>query len=215
MKATGHKILSNILSCYTVAGILLILIGILLFVTPIVPYIWYNLNEDATQDEAESLQGPLAQQPDNPNDPIEIPEPELPPFDPNLTTTNTLIIPSIGVNGTINEDTNSFQGLEKGLWRAPDWGTPDMDLSTIIAAHRFGYLRWSADFRKTQSFYNLPNTKVGDTVQIIWNQRLYEYKIYKEEDSTAITDYNADLILYTCRIFNSPVRVFRYAERVN
>lgn len=210
-----YKALSRILNCYTIAGILCIIIGVLLFVTPIVPYVWYNINGNATNDEAQSLQSTIAQDPEDLDEDTAPEEPELPPFDPNLPTTNILIIPSIGVNGPINENPNAFNGLEQGIWRAYEWGNPEVNVSTIIAAHRFGYISWTSEFRTTQSFFNLPNTKVGDTIQIIWNQRSYEYRIYKAEDSTEINDYDADLILYTCRIFNSPVRVFRYAERTN
>jgi sortase (surface protein transpeptidase) len=105
--------------------------------------------------------------------------------------------------------------LKKGIWIVPNFGTPESNnLPIIIAAHRFGYIEWTKEFRETSSFYNLPKLKSGDRVQIIWNQRSYEYEVYKSEDSTQITDYNADLILYTCRMYNSPVRVFKYLDRV-
>jgi sortase (surface protein transpeptidase) len=98
----------------------------------------------------------------------------------------------------------------------PNFGTPEYnDLPIIIAAHRFGYVYWSNDFREKSTFYNLPKLRVGDRVQIIWGQRSYEYEVYKAEDNTQITDYEADLILYTCRMYNSPTRVFRYLKRVN
>ena len=59
------------------------------------------------------------------------------------------------------------------------------------------------------------NLSIGDRIEIIWGQRKYVYEIYRAEDSTGIQDYEADLILYTCRLFNSPTRIFRYANRVN
>ena len=140
---------------------------------------------------------------------------QLPSFDPSLSATNTLIIPNIGVNGQIHEGTNASDMLDKGVWRVNSFGTPEDYNAIILAAHRFGYVYWSNDFRTTNSFYNLPKAKLGDKVEIIWGQRKYEYEIYRAEDSTGIQDYDADLILYTCRLFNSPVRIFRYANRVN
>ena len=106
--------------------------------------------------------------------------------------------------------------LRTGIWRVPDFGTPPENLQPIIlAAHRWGYLEWSASFRKLNSFYHLPQLKVGDTIKVIWEQRQYEYKVYSTETGTQITDYNAKLILYTCQLWNSPVRFFVYANRNN
>jgi hypothetical protein len=65
------------------------------------------------------------------------------------------------------------------------------------------------------SFFSLPKTRVGDKIDIIWGQRKYEYEIYKAETKTQISDYDADLILYTCLLYNSPDRIFRYARRIN
>ena len=53
---------------------------------------------------------------------------------------------------------------------------------------------------------------MGDTVEIIWKQRKYVYEIYKEEEGEEISDYTADLILYTCESLKSPIRIFRYAR---
>lgn len=215
MESTKRKVLSRILSCYTITGVCFIVLAIILFLTPALPYLWYRINQNATTDEAQSLQFPVIQDPQESDilkDPLDL---ELPPFDGTLTNINTLSIPSIGVQGEIHENPDAVNGLELGIWRAYEWGTPESQFTTILAAHRFGYISWTSDFRTTQSFYSLPNTKVDDTIEIIWNQRRYEYRIYKAEDGTGVTDYNADLILYTCRIFNSPVRVFRYAERTN
>lgn len=139
----------------------------------------------------------------------------LPPLDSTLSKTPTLKIPTILVNGELHTSEFSEDILKKGLWLVPDFGTPENNQKAIIvAAHRWGYLDWTNSFRRLNSFYNLPKTKVGDEVKIIWNQREYTYQIYKGETATAISDYEADLILYTCELWNSPTRIFRYARRV-
>lgn len=207
-------LLSKILNVYTGIGVALTVIATLLFVTPVLPSIWYRLNTDATNEEVELLTNPASEVTDADGE-EEPAEPEFPPIDPTLPGTNMLIIQSVGVNGEIHEGANAKATLEKGIWRAPDYGTPMDPYPTILAAHRFGYIYWSGEFRKTQSFFNLPQTNVGDTVEVIWGRRRFEYTIYRAEDSTQIKDYGADLILYTCRLFNSPVRVIRYAERTN
>jgi sortase (surface protein transpeptidase) len=138
-----------------------------------------------------------------------------PRVDPSLPVQSKLKIPSIGVNATLQEATydNYESALKKGPWRVSDFGTPaDREQPTIIAAHRFGYLAWSNLFRRKSSFYNLPKLAVGDTVEIDWGQRKYLYEIYSEDKGGNITDYYADLILYTCEDLMSEVRIFKYGK---
>lgn len=140
-----------------------------------------------------------------------------PPVDPALSDDNMIVIPKIGVNTTIVEETyeNFENALRKGVWHVPDYGTPYIRKNpTILVAHRFGYLEWTNLYRKHNSFYNLPKLEPGDRVQIIWNKRKYEYEIYFGEESEEITDYTADLVLYTCKFLKSPIRIFRYAKLI-
>ena len=146
----------------------------------------------------------------------EVKEIPLPDIDPSLPKDNGLLIDKIGVKGLIHEGTDWENILKLGVWRVPNFGTPeDNSLPIILAAHRWGYLSWSAAFRKLNSFVDLPKLVVGDTIKIIWGQRPYEYKVYSVQTGTKITEYNANLILYTCQLWNSPVRFFVYANRVN
>lgn len=217
------RALNKVLNIYTLFGVVLWILATVFILVPSFPYIWYRINNDATGDEVETIVTPTEEDADSDSSFADIiekyqedeDEVDLPEFDESLSNTNTLIISKIGVNGEIHEGTNAKATLEEGIWRVNDFGTPEDKTSIILAAHRFGYIYWSNDFRRTQSFFNLPKTGVGDHIEIVWNQRKYEYEIYRAEDSTVIQDYDADLILYTCRMFNSPVRVFRYARRVN
>ncbi len=141
--------------------------------------------------------------------------PYEPAYDPDLPTENTLVISSIKLETPVHEAEESLfeDALRKGVWRVTNFGTPyDRSRPTILVAHRFGYLNWSIAYRLKNSFYNLPKTKVGDRVEIIWNQRKYVYEIYKEEEGYAINDYGASLVLYTCKDMTSEVKVFRYAK---
>jgi len=138
-----------------------------------------------------------------------------PAFDPTLPKGVHLSIPSIGVKTSIHEAPveNYEDALKKGIWRVSDFGTPaSSQRPTILAAHRFGYLKWDNDFRRRNSFYNLPEMKKGDTVEIIWNQRRYVYAVYASEKGEQITDYSADLILYTCNDLLSDTRVIQYLK---
>lgn len=141
----------------------------------------------------------------------------LPAFNPALPKENHLKITSIGVDTDISEATydNYETALENGVWRVSDFGQPNIDgAPMILAAHRYGYLAWTNTFRRKSSFYNLPKVKVGDTVTVDWQQREYVYGVYKTENGEEITDYSADLILYTCESLNGPERIFVYAKLI-
>jgi LPXTG-site transpeptidase (sortase) family protein len=142
-------------------------------------------------------------------------EPYVPILNAQLPDVNMVSIPSIGVDAQIHEAMydNYEDALRKGVWRVPEFGTPfDQTKPVIFAAHRFGYLNWSNSFRHTNSFYNLPKVKVGDTVEIVWHQRKYTYEIYRITEADRIDDYSGDLILYTCKDLTSPVRIFVYGK---
>lgn len=139
----------------------------------------------------------------------------IPRRDPTLPEENMVLIPTAGIETEINEAViyNFEEALKKGVWRVSDFGEPDSQgIPTILVAHRFGYLDWGIPYRLKNSFYNLPKTKNGDVVEIIWMQRKYTYIIYEEHEGEDITDYTADLVLYTCKSLNSPQKVFRYAK---
>jgi len=136
-----------------------------------------------------------------------------PAYDADLPFESRLVISSIGVDTEIYEASveNFEEALKKGVWRTPNFGTPvKRTQPTILAAHRFGYLKWSNQYRHENSFYNLPKLDLGDTAKIIWRQRTYTYAVYNTEEGTKITDYGADLILYTCRDLTSDIRIFVY-----
>jgi LPXTG-site transpeptidase (sortase) family protein len=220
-----QRFLSSIGRIYTVIGAIFVGLGLIFVLIPAFPYIYYSINPEAIEDEIATLNNAFTVSASEPTPtptvtiqltPTPTPTlPLLPPLDPNLPKTNTLIIPSIGVNGPIHENTNSTRGLYKGLWRTPDWGNPeDFTKPTVIAAHRFGYIEWSSEFRKTNSFYNLPNLKPGDIFSVIWNQRKFDYVIKRKEEVTLIDPSNTDMILYTCKYLKSPIRIVVFADRI-
>ncbi|MHC1716947.1 MAG: sortase [Candidatus Dojkabacteria bacterium] len=211
------KIIKTLSKAYLVLGIVLFFVAFCTLAISFYPEIWYSLDKGASNTELATITKEVENinTKDISNNDNKTPS-SVPPFDEKLPKENIMKITSIGVDSVIVENENADKGLKKGIWIVPDFGTPESnDLPIIIAAHRFGYIEWTREFRYKSSFFNLPKLKVGDRVQIIWEQRSYEYEVYKTDDNTQITDYNADLILYTCRMYNSPSRVFRYLNRTN
>ncbi len=204
--------LEKINKIYVATGFLLLLIALVFILIPIWPYVWYRINPSETEKDVEKIVKEIT--------PIEVEAKEetssIPPIDSSLPEGKFVIIPKIGVESPISISKDYNEGLKQGSWIVSDYGTPEKsDLPIILASHRFGYSSWSIEKRNKISYYHLPQTEDGDTIEIYWNQRKYKYKIYHAEESTYISDYSADLILYTCKFFNSPIRIFRYAERIN
>lgn len=144
------------------------------------------------------------------------PEPfYVPPFDASLPAENMLIVPEIGIKAVINEGEYSEEILRQGVWRAPDFGDPeDRRLPVMLAAHRFGYLAWTNQFRRENSFYNLPKIENGDRIELIWNQRKYVFEVFEGYTDTQLQDLDADLILFTCQVLNSDQRIIRKARLI-
>jgi hypothetical protein len=135
----------------------------------------------------------------------------------SLPEGNWLVIPRIGVRTEILESEDPEESLVKGVWRAPEFGTVgDLKQPMILAAHRYGYnWWWKGEYWKYHSFYLLPDLEPGDVVEVISDKRKYMYEIYSGEEGTEISDYNADLILYTCKFLTSDIRHFRYARIID
>jgi hypothetical protein len=142
----------------------------------------------------------------------------IPPFNPNLPEGDWLEIPLIGVRGQYQQTEDPNDTLDSGIWLDPKYGKPGdrSGLPIIMAAHRYGWKWWwKDDYWKYNSFYNLPETKPGDIIEITSGQRKYLYEIYAADEGEQITDINADLILYTCKHLDSSIRHFRYARLID
>lgn len=209
------------------AGMALALWGIFIFLSsfPVFLYIYYSIapktSEALSQSlektgsesvvvakEREKLDPPVVEE----GNPVEITK------DLSLPTGQFVAIPTIGVDTEIWEADSARheEALRKGVWRVPEFATPESsgERPIILAAHRFGYVSWSQSYREKNSFYQLPDVKVGESIVLTWNQHRYTYKVKKIEEGVAITDYGSDLILYTCKFLVSPQRIFVYAELV-
>lgn len=139
--------------------------------------------------------------------------------DPSLPDGHYLSIPRIGVETTLWEapSDNYEDALRKGVWRVPELADPTLSgqgSPMILAAHRFGYLEWTQDYRIKNSFYYLPKLEPGDEMEVVWNQHRYKYQVTKVEEGTELNDLSSDLILYTCKFLKGPIRIFVHADLV-
>jgi LPXTG-site transpeptidase (sortase) family protein len=147
-----------------------------------------------------------------------IPSNEVAVKDVSLPEGHYLSIPKIGVDTILWEASGEEyeKALKKGVWRVGDFAEPGQSgKPVILAAHRFGYLEWTQEYRLKNSFYNLPKLKVGETIEVIWDQRRYTYQVERVTEGTEIDDYSGDLILYTCKFLVSPLRYFVYAKLIS
>ena len=137
-----------------------------------------------------------------------------PPVSESLPEGDWVIIPQIGVRTQFLASEDPNQALAQGAWLSPDYARPgEVGIPVIIAAHRFGWdWWWQSDYGKYHSFYYLPDTTPGTQVEVISGKRKWVYEIYAGEEGNEISDYSADLILYTCKHISSPVRYIRYAR---
>lgn len=207
-----NNILKWIINGYTITGFVCLVIALGFVLTPVVPYIAYRINPAETTNEVNKITQTL---PDDTENFSSSTSRYLPPLDLTLPKESYIAIPKINVYSPISADTDYTKALRDGAWLVPDYGTPENGLAPIIiASHRFGYIYWDNETRQKVSFYNLPQTNIGDKIEVIWEQRKYTYEIYEKAEGSKITDYSSDLILYTCKYFNSPVRIFRYARLI-
>ncbi len=199
-----------LIKTYKAFGVMLMILGILLLLAPV-------LLKEQLEFEAISAKT---------NDSIILipatyhtkqPLPQLPPVDPKLPQGHIIKIPRIGVYTSILESKNPNAALRKGVWRVYNFATPISQkhgFPIILAAHRFGYITWSPNYRRKNSFAYINQLKNGDIIYIYWDQREFKYQVIKKIIDTKIPTYTSDLILYTCVTFNSPRRLFVLAKRI-
>ena len=124
-------------------------------------------------------------------------------------------IPAIGLDTYIYESMNGDIGLDKGVWRDPLRGRPDVDgLPTVLFAHRWGLDTFSNEYRSKNLFLNIPSLNKGDIIKLFWGDKIYEYYVEFVE-VRQFASKESDLILVTCRDYDSPLRYIVHANKIN
>jgi hypothetical protein len=206
-KKTTHLALTAVIALSIATGLFLV-----------TPALYYKLTAvDTVEIPAQTSGTPMGGDFAPPTQPVVEKPAYQPPVDTSLPEGKWLIIPRIGVRTQLQETEDSLAALDKGVWMVPGYGQPGETKKPLIAAaHRFGWKWWwQSDYWKYHSFYLLPELEPGDTVEVIADQRKWIYEVYAGNEGDEITDYEADLILYTCKFLDSPVRHFRYARLID
>jgi LPXTG-site transpeptidase (sortase) family protein len=113
---------------------------------------------------------------------------------------NSVIIPSMLLDQPILEGpvSQTYQILDRGIWRWPTGSTPDKGGNTVLIGHRFTYTN------PRGIFYYLNKVAMGDEIGVFWNNKEYLYQVVSisqvNPNDTAIEDHtsNPELTLFTC-----------------
>jgi len=206
---------SSLSLALSVSALCLVTLGLVAVGVPVVPWVWYQVKPSVTRTMARMLQQPVVQPKQQTL--VRVYDDWQPASDSALLKKNMVVISGIKVSTEVVEaPAEEYEkALQQGVWRVPSFGTPDnRKLPTILVAHRFGYVNWSNTYRRVHSFFNLPKMVIGDKIAVDWNQRRYMYEVYAGDEGTQISDYSADLILYTCQYLESDQRIFKYARLI-
>jgi sortase (surface protein transpeptidase) len=138
--------------------------------------------------------------------PVSLPYENLPE---KISKINSVLIRSIEVEVEIGEQEGylNFGGWVQNL--------NSENLPLVISIHRFGLRYLSPDFNIHETFYNVDKLKLNDTLELVWRENKYVYKvvdIYKATNNKPIRD--DQLLVYTCKYWDSAERVFTVWEKV-
>jgi len=214
-----YKLFRGTLYVYKALGVLLLVVALGLVVLNFTPGLWYYIDQNAvTKDneslveavKAENLTPATVAQPEV-SEPV---VPKLPDFNAGHPLETRLIIDKVGINAEIHQGGDGEKGLEKGVWQPDGFGNPMSSIPMLLASHRYGLLGWSNDYRTSNSFNKLPELNVGDEFSVIYQQRDFRYRVTSKYEATTLENVQADMVLYTCKYFGSPVRIVITAEKI-
>lgn len=168
----------------TIAGIVLVLFGIFVLYQTTSPEIAYQLR------------------------PPDIQELTISAETTEDLSVNRLIIPAIGVDMQIGSERRF---LDFGGWVQ---SSNQENEPNLIAIHRFGWDNLSPEQKIKQTLYHVQKLKGGDKIYLIWNGKRYQYEVTNLTDDTNNPPITDDLVLYTCKFFNSNHRIFVQTKRV-
>lgn len=160
----------------------IILVNLVTIGLPFVPELWFHLGKQNVT--RQTLQNQLS-------------------LAPTANQPNRLIMPAAVSDQEIYEGPDE-RSLRQGVWHRPHSSTPDKGGNTVFAAHRFTYRN------PRGAFYHLDKLKVGDSIGVIWDNKLYRYIVQETKVVGARDSYiekpttDSRLTLYTCTPLSLP-----------
>jgi sortase A len=115
-----------------------------------------------------------------------------------IPSENRLVLPVIGLNEEILEGYGTAT-VNNGVWHRPSSSTPPKDGNTVLVGHRFSFSN-----SVKHPFYYLDKVKVGDSIVVAWEGKIYRYTVSEvktvppTEVSVEDNTPDARLTLYTC-----------------
>lgn len=102
-----------------------------------------------------------------------------------------------------------------GVWRVPTSSNDPSSSNMVVVGHNFTYANTYPPFR------TLPESKLGDRVRLVWQNKIYTYEIKKTEVHSPSDTYiekptdKPTLTMYTCYpMFMAKERFVVIAERL-
>jgi len=183
------KLTSKQIRIIRIAGLIIIVIGIVFLFYPFWPQVEYAINPPKTN----SYPYPTKLQGTNTN------QTGKPTIADKIPGDNRVVIPKIGVDMKIVEGTDEKIALNQGAWRYPTTSMPNKGGNTVITGHRFKYRPPSKE-----TFYLLDKLEKGDKFIVYWQGIEYDYEITEtkvvEKNAVEILNDTEDPIvtLFTC-----------------
>jgi LPXTG-site transpeptidase (sortase) family protein len=163
-----------------VLTVIVIVLGLYIVVSPFIPafYNWWQRNHSAPTALTQSV--------------VSNTQPS------NTVQGNRLSIPVMNLDEPVLDGATA-RTVNNGVWRLPNSATPGSGSNTVLVGHRYSYNPGIA-----HPFYSLDIVKVGDSVGVYWENRLYTYTVTEVKvvaptalEIEAPTPYE-QLTLYTC-----------------
>lgn len=130
-------------------------------------------------------------------------------YEEEIPAENMMIIPKTGVEMKIGEPEHY---LDFGGW-VQEINNEDNPL--VISAHRFGWSTLSLEQKRKQTLYYVDKLQEGDVIIVFWNGEKYTYQAKQIITATNNPSIRDDqLLVYTCRFWNSSDRIFVVLSRV-
>ncbi len=139
-------------------------------------------------------------------EPVSFPTKNVPE---RVSSIDSLLIRSIEVEVQLGEQEGylNFGGWVQNL--------NSENLPLVISIHRFGLRYLSPDYNIHETFYNVDKLKANDELELTWQEKKYKYKlidIYENSNNKPIKDNQ--LVIYTCKYWNSSERIFTVWEKI-